>query len=147
MKTKYFINTLILCVIYLLATGCEKKLEGFVYNKIYVYEDGNLVDAQEYVVELPSEGGFVEKEFVTYGITGVRNIRSVEGISAEFLSSYPPSEDELYSSEEPLPQYKQSIKFKANPNNKKKSRNAKFMIVTIGFNGYAANIYVKQPSK
>ena len=57
------------------------------FDQIYVYEDGNLIDAQDLVVELPAGGGSIEKEFVTYGITEVRGVRNVEGISAEFLAT------------------------------------------------------------
>lgn len=133
-------------ILSLIAVACEKDSGGFVFDQIYVYEDGNLIDAQDLVVELPAGGGSIEKEFVTYGITEVRGVRNVEGISAEFLSNYPPSEDELYETGKYLSQYIQTVRFSAEPNDGKKSREAKVMIVTCGYNGYAAYVSIRQSS-
>lgn len=143
----HFLITGTLC---LLAIGCDRgnshEAGGFRFDQIYVYEDGSLIDAQDLVVELPAEGGSIEKEFVTYGITELREVSRVDGISAEFLSSYPPPEDELYEAGQYLSRYKQTIRFEAKPNNEKKSREAKIMIVTAGYNGYAAYVNIKQSS-
>ena len=143
----HFLITGTLC---LLATGCDRgnsyKEGGFRFDQIYVYEDGSLIDAQDFVVEFPAEGGSIEKEFVTYGITELREVNRVDGISAEFLSSYPPPDDELYEAGQYLSRYKQTIRFEAKPNNEKKSLEAKIMIVTAGYNGYAAYVNIKQSS-
>ena len=130
----------------LLSGGCEELDGGPVFDEIYVYEDGNLIDAQNLVIELPASGGFIEKEFVTYGIRGLRSVKPAEGLSAELLSSYPPTEDELYEAGEYLSRYKQTIRFKAEPNNGRKSRKAKIMVSTDGYNGYAAYVYINQAS-
>ena len=130
----------------LLSGGCEELDGGPVFDEIYVYEDGNLVDAQNLVIELPASGGVIEKEFVTYGIRGLRSVKLAEGLSAELLSSYPPTDDELYEAGENLSRYKQTIRFKAEPNNGRKSRKAKIMVSTDGYNGYAAYVYIKQAS-
>ena len=150
MRYQSIVNFLITGTLCLLAIGCDRGNShedgGFRFDQIYVYEDGSLIDAQDLVVELPAEGGSIEKEFVTYGITGLREVSRVDGISAEFLSSYPPPEDELYEAGQYLSRYKQTIRFEAKPNNEKKSREAKIMIVTAGFNGYAAYVNIKQSS-
>ena len=150
MRLLSFLNLLIIYAICVFGTGCDTTgnsvTGGFVYDQIYIYEDGNLIDAQDFVVELPAEGGSIEKEFVTYGITELREIGRVDGISAEFLSSYPPPDDELYEAGQYLSRYKQTIRFEAKPNNEKKSREAKIMIVTAGYNGYAAYVNIKQSS-
>lgn len=150
MRYQSIVNFLITGTICLLAIGCDRghsyKYGGFRFDQIYVYENGSLIDAQDLVVELPAEGGSIEKEFVTYGITELRVVSRVDGISAEFLSSYPPPEDELYEAGQYLSRYKQTIRFEAKPNNEKKSREAKIMIVTAGYNGYAALVNIKQPS-
>ena len=148
MRLLSFFNLLIIYTICVFGTGCDTTGNsvsgGFVYDQIYVYEDGILIDAQDFVVELPAEGGSIEKEFVTYGITELREIGRVDGISAEFLSSYPPPENELYEAGQYLSRYKQTVRFKAEPNNRKKVREAKTMIVTAGYNGYAAIVHIRQ---
>lgn len=150
MRYQFIVNLLITGTLCLLALGCNSDISnedgGFRFDQIYVYEDGSLTDAQDLVVELPAEGGHIEKEFVTYGITELREVSRVDGISAEFLSSYPPPEDELYEAGQYLSRYKQTIRFEAKPNNEKKSRESKIMIVTAGYNGYAAIVHIRQAS-
>lgn len=149
MRQRFLSISLIIGTLWLLAVGCDTGNSitgGFVYNKIYVYEDGNLIDAQDFIIELPASGGMIEKEFLTYGIKELRNVKQADGLSAEFLSSYPPPEDEFYDVEQYLTRYKQKIRFKAEPNNGKKDREAKIMIVTDGYNGYAAIVSIRQPA-
>lgn len=142
---KNVIELFISFIIALFVSGCkETDLGGFVFDQIYVYEDGILIDAQDLMVNIPAEGGVVEKEFVTYGIMGLRDIKKASGISAEFLSTYPAPDDEIYEVEQYLTRYKQTARFKAEPNTTKKSREAKIMIVTEGYNGYAAYVHIKQ---
>lgn len=89
----------ILAVLTLTCIGCEKGeniLGGYFYSGVYVHNGSELVDAQDYEIKIPSSGGVIDLNIVSYGIMQIEDNDPEDNIEVKCLSAYPPPEDEIY---------------------------------------------------
>lgn len=133
------------------ASSCQKDLGGLTYENVYILENGELVDAQNYEKVIPCEGGVFDIEFVTYGLERIENIKRADGIVMTMDEFSVPDEDDIYdimgSADRPIKRYRQSVTVTAERNYGKKERVAVYTVETAGRNGYAADITVRQRSR
>lgn len=106
---------LILYAVALLALSACGKMEktglgpkgGYVYSMIYVVEGDKLINAHDYIINLPKDGVVEVVDIVSYGLKEIKKKSGDEDIRVTILSS-PVSENKVAGGK-----YRQQIEIKA----------------------------------
>ena len=141
MKKIYFLAILLSAML----CGCNEKepiYGGFMFRSIYVVDGDDVVDAQNYNVDFPKGGGSVSLSIVGPG----QQIGSIGG--ADWLSVEKDGEPEVYVSDaEELSVgtwYVQKMLFSVKPNTSGKARTTSLRVVSLIYNGFAADFVIRQ---
>lgn len=149
MKNKLLI--LILTFVSITLMSCSKTPThyqdgGEVVGKIYLLIDDRLVEAHEYVVNIPETKGSTNLEVVSYGLTRIEKLGGSREITAEGQFSIPASDSELFKEEtaDGMAQYKQVVQVRFEANTSRNERSSTFRIHANGYNGFLSDIIVRQ---
>lgn len=141
MKKSGLLIVLMICA---MLTSCQKHDEIiFDHSSIMILQNGELQRAHGNIIHCPEQGGKCVIQLVS---TGIDEIYPIEKLSdwADVISvpSYPPSQDEIYDSEQNT--CIQEIILDIRPNSEKKSR---MCYITVGSGTEVlsrASIFIKQ---
>lgn len=141
MKKIYLLVILLSAILY----GCKEKevLDGgYWFHSVYVVEEGQVVDAQNYNVSFPKEGGTISLSIVGPG----QQICCSNG--PDWLSVENDGESEVYV---PVAEelsvgtwYVQKMLFSARPNTSGEARTTSLRVVSLIYNGFAAYFVIRQ---
>lgn len=143
MKKIYLLAILLSAILY----GCKEKevLDGgYMFHSIYVVDGDDVVDAQNYNVSFPKEGGTISLSIVGpdpmiyLGCTGKPDWFSVEKDGEPEV--YVPDAEELSSGT----WYVQKMHFSAKSNTSGTVRTTSLRVVVMAFNGFAAYFVIRQ---
>lgn len=141
MKKIYLLVILLSAILY----GCKEKevLDGgYMFHSIYVVDGDDIVDAQNYNVSFPKEGGTISLSIVGPG-QQIGCLRGPDWISVENNG-----EPEVYVSDaEEMSAgtwYVQNMLFSAQPNTSGKARTTSLRVVSLIYNGFAADFVISQ---
>ena len=125
----------------ILLISCEG---GIKYENIFIHENGELKDAHRYVLKVPAAGGETEIEVVSYGVRALRHMSGEKFVTVDNIP-YPPLEDERYENNPDF--YCQKIKLQIQENGGKISRKEKMLFICDHYNGFRAEITIRQKGK
>lgn len=141
MKKIYLFAMLLSAMLY----GCKEKediIGGLMFRSIYVVEEGQVVDAQNYNVDFQKEGGTISLSVVGPG----QQIGCLGG--PDWLSVEKDGEPEVYvpDAEEMSvgTWYVQKMLFSVKPNTSGKARTTSLRVVSLIYNGFAADFIIRQ---
>ena len=151
MRNIYFLPIMLSVIL----SSCTPIHEGAMrYDGIFLYDDGNLTNAHGYVFECGSEESVITFQIVSFGIDVVDVSRDSEYVTIISQPMVPPPHDEILENvvmpSEPLPTldtYLQEITLKIDANTKSRRRESEIHLVSIKFNGFAADITIRQAGK
>lgn len=140
MKRLALLIPLFLSILY----SCEKYGQDGGYSKrdIYILIGDVPVDAQDYVLTIPSEAGEYDIPFLTWGISGVTVLKDCTGMEVSVEDNWETREEYAF-----MWGYKEYVHLKAEANTDKKSRKLKFALWSAAFNGFRADITIKQKGR
>lgn len=124
-----------------LLSSCNNIDGGYQYRGIYVIDGEEIVDAQDYKIEFPKDGGTITLTIVSCSdqmyATQKKDWLNIQkdGPAEIYESAGTASETEKYS---------QKFKITAEPNRSSVSRSSKALVVCQKYNGFAANLRIKQ---
>lgn len=141
MKKIYLFAMLLSAMLY----GCKEKedeIGGLMFRSIYVVEDGQVADAQNYNVNFQKEGGTIILSVVGPG----QQIGCLGG--PDWLSVEKDGEPEVYVSDAEEMSvgtwYVQKMLFSVKPNTSGKARTTSSRVVSLIYNGFAADFIISQ---
>lgn len=136
---------LISIILILISSGCEQYLGGYIFDGIYFYENGNMINAQGYTIRCSANGGILEFNIISEGISGIVSMDSnVDWISEGDFPDYPPDEEDKYESSDRQKMYLQNVSLSISPNNTGRKRMAEICFVTGSLFAHAAKVTVIQ---
>lgn len=136
---------LISITLILISSGCEQYLGGYIFDGIYFYENGNMTDAQGYTIRCSGDGGILEFNIISEGISGIVPMDSdATWISQGYFPDYPPDEEDKYESYDRQKMYLQNVSLSISPNNTGRKRKAEICFVTGSLFAHAAKVTVIQ---
>lgn len=123
-----------------LLSSCNNIDGGYQYRGIYVVEEEKIVDAQDYIIEFPKDGGTIPLSIVgcsdqIYATPKKDWLNIQKDGAAEIF------EPESSSGTE---RYLQKFNIIVEPNASSVSRSSKVLVVCQQYNGFAANLQIKQ---
>ena len=125
------------------------RIGGWQYKSIYIYEDGNLVEAHGYKLKVPSEGGEVTFDVVSFGVRLLKYSGGSDFVTVADIK-WPLGEDDVYE-KGPFPNsqhtYKQTISLSIPQNTKASGRKSKMTLFSDAGNGYRAEITIRQAGR
>ena len=126
----------------MLINSCREG--GFRYENIYINEDGELKDAHRYVLKVPTSGGEMEIDVVSYGLWELVHSSGDEFVTVDKIP-YPPLEEDRYEQDPNF--YNQNVKIHIRENDRNASRKEKMLFICQRYNGYRAEITIRQAGK
>lgn len=126
----------------MLLNSCREG--GFRYEDIYINENGDLKDAHRYVLKVPASGGEMEIDVVSYGLWELVHSSGDEFVTVDKIP-YPPLEEDRYEQDPNF--YNQKVKIHIRENDRNASRKEKMLFICHRYNGYRAEITIRQAGK
>ena len=119
---------------------------GYIFGEeIYVYKNGELIPAHNYIYETGEDSHTSTLRFISFGICKVEDLSS-NGQVKITLPAYPPIDNTYYDYSK-LNRYLQDVEFILPENLSDSTRDYKFRIISDGFNGFAADIIIRQAGR
>ena len=132
---------LIFLLMSILLVSCEG---GVRYEKIYISEDGELKNAHRHVLNVPASGGEMDIDVVSYGVWALSHSSGDKFVSVDNIP-YPPLDDDRYEQNPDF--YNQKIRIHIQENDRAVSRKEKMLLDCQEYNGYRAEITIRQSGK
>lgn len=125
-----------LCMAFL--CSCEIQDGVYSYRDIYILVGDVPVDAQNYVLTIPSDAGEYDVPFLTWGGLRVRVLKECSGIEVSAEND----NDCVYQWG-----YKNYMHISAEANTGKKARKLKLALFSDAYNGFRADITILQEGR
>ena len=146
-------NKLCVCLCMLLALSCTNSGDevpniklGPATGYIYFMVEGELKEVHRAVLEIPADGGRIEYELLSYGITTL--IYKGDNIKLSQGRGFPIVEDEFYDVDEMgVKRYLQSVIIEAQPNDSNDFLEVKCLIFAGDLVYYAAEFTIRQAGR
>lgn len=125
------------------------RIGGWKYESIFIYEDGDLIEAHGYKLNVPSEGGEVRFDVVSFGVWLLKYSGGDDFVIVDDIK-WPLNEEDVYEKgmfPNSQHKYKQTISLSIPQNIKASGRESKMTLFSDAGNGYRAEITIRQAGK